>query len=187
MANPAKSEDTRMEFFRSATQYYIAGRFSAIAQLFPFCGNLLHHAVEMYLKGALSAHLTLDELRTFSHDLNEVWTKFKTVFPDPHYAQFDAAVSTLHRFERLRYPDTVLREGMQGQFALLRAHFVVHPQTNGRPMPPTYNLVLEDVDHLVKVIFDTAKVNPSSYILGNNDQAKHFLSLHNAHPLLPAA
>lgn len=186
MTTPVESERASREFFRSATHYYIAGRFSAISQFFPVCANLLHHAVEMYLKGALSAHLTLDELRTFNHHLNKVWEKFKTVFSDPHHAQFDAAVSALHQFERLRYPDTVLREGMTCQFHLFRAH-VIPPESPGSPMPPAYTLVLEDVDHLVKIIFDKANMNPGFFINGINDQAKHFLLLHNAHPLLPAA
>src|SRR2546426_8091764 len=159
MAAPANSERAKMELFRSATHYYIAGRFSVISSLFPVGANLLHHAVEMYLKGALSSHLTLGELRKLGHSLNNLWKKFKTVFPDANLTRFDDAVSALHRFERLRYPDTVLVEGMTGTFALLRAH-VVQAQTTGSPMPPAYYLVLEDVDHLVKVVFDKANVNP---------------------------
>lgn len=36
-----------------AAQYYVAGRLTARAELIPIYGNLLHHAVEMFLKAAL--------------------------------------------------------------------------------------------------------------------------------------
>ena len=49
-------------FFSSATQYYVSGRYAVFAGLTPVVGNLLHHAVEMYLKGALSKTMTLDQL-----------------------------------------------------------------------------------------------------------------------------
>ena len=42
------------EFFATAGQYYVVGRFAAFAGLIPITGNLLHHAVEMFLKGGLS-------------------------------------------------------------------------------------------------------------------------------------
>jgi hypothetical protein len=41
-------------FFKTGSQYYIAGRFAAFAWFHPVAGNLFHHAIEMYLKGALS-------------------------------------------------------------------------------------------------------------------------------------
>jgi hypothetical protein len=40
-------------FFSSAAQYYVAGRFGVFAALNPVAANLMHHAIEMYLKGAL--------------------------------------------------------------------------------------------------------------------------------------
>jgi hypothetical protein len=39
-------------FFSSASQYYVAGRFAVFVALNPVAANLMHHAVEMYLKGA---------------------------------------------------------------------------------------------------------------------------------------
>ena len=40
-------------FFDSAMQYYVAGRGAFFAKLTPVAANLLHHAVEMFLKGAI--------------------------------------------------------------------------------------------------------------------------------------
>ena len=69
-------------------------------------GNLLHHAVEMYLKGGLSKTKTLGELKKFSHNLPGAWAKFKAQFKDPALVQFDGVVTALHTFEELRYPDS---------------------------------------------------------------------------------
>jgi len=43
-------------------QYYVSGRSAVFAQSCPVCANLLHHAVEMFLKVGL-ADLGLNELR----------------------------------------------------------------------------------------------------------------------------
>jgi len=99
-------------FFSTAMHYYIAGRFAAFAAMAPVVGNLLHHAIEMYLKGGLSKTKTLDELKKFGHELPEVWNEFKAHFRDPALPQFDGVVSALHAFEELRYPDSVLAKGM---------------------------------------------------------------------------
>jgi hypothetical protein len=49
-------------FFSAGSQYYIAGRFGVFAGLNPVVGNLLHHAIEMDLKGALSKTKSISEL-----------------------------------------------------------------------------------------------------------------------------
>jgi hypothetical protein len=48
------SDKEGSEFIATGTQYYVAGRYAVIAGLMPVAGNLLHHAIEMCLKGALS-------------------------------------------------------------------------------------------------------------------------------------
>jgi hypothetical protein len=47
-------KDAWMHFFRTGMEYYIAGRAGARCQLTMITGNLLHHAIEMLLKGELS-------------------------------------------------------------------------------------------------------------------------------------
>src|SRR6202043_1798471 len=37
-------------------QYYTIGRYSVLAGVNPVAGNLLHHAIEMFLKGALAVN-----------------------------------------------------------------------------------------------------------------------------------
>ena len=58
--------DEREWFFRFGLQYLVAGRFSASSGLSPVGANLLHHALEMLLKGYLSSSMTLGELKKAS-------------------------------------------------------------------------------------------------------------------------
>jgi len=60
---PLDSERVKHEYFHLATQYYTAARYSARAALTPVCGNLFHHAVELYVKGAPSEHVSTEEMK----------------------------------------------------------------------------------------------------------------------------
>ena len=63
MSNPDADDRARVEFFRLGVHYYVAGRFAGLTGLFPMAGNLLHHAAEMFLKGALVRIVGLNKLR----------------------------------------------------------------------------------------------------------------------------
>jgi hypothetical protein len=85
-------------FFSAAAQYYVAGRFGVFAWLNPVAANLMHHAVEMYLKGALlkSKAKTLKELRDkFGHSLLKCWAAFKAQVNDPALSEFDTVISEI--------------------------------------------------------------------------------------------
>jgi len=114
------STRARVLFFSSATQYYVSGRYAVFAGLNPVVGNLLHHAVEMYLKGALSKTMTLDQLKKLSHNLPKVWECFKAQIADPGLEIFDELISSLHAFEELRYPDSILSRGMMATIGVSR-------------------------------------------------------------------
>src|SRR5437667_5337653 len=62
-----------------ATKYYVAGRLAARASLSPIHGNLLHHAVEMYLKYVLIGVVSPGQMRSreFGHNLEWLWQRFK--------------------------------------------------------------------------------------------------------------
>ena len=64
-----KRNRLRVEFGRLGAHYYIAGRFAFFSAFIPVAGNLLHHAVEMFLKGALIRTLALEKLQSIGHDL----------------------------------------------------------------------------------------------------------------------
>ncbi len=62
--------ESQLEFFFSAgTQYYVSGRFAVFAGLPTVSGNLLHRAVEMFLRGGLSTKKSLVRLKALSHNL----------------------------------------------------------------------------------------------------------------------
>src|SRR5262249_23366603 len=92
-----------------ATQYYVAGRLAARAFLSPTYGNLLHHAVAMYLKYTLSGVVSPAQMRSreFGHNLEWLWQRFKEKVADTTLDHYDETIHALHEFEELRYPDKI--------------------------------------------------------------------------------
>ena len=177
MGITSNQQAAQFEFARLAIQYYAAGRFAALSHCVPVAGNLLHHAVEMFLKGALVTRMSLPELKKINHNLKVLWNTFRQIYPDPALAALDSSISELEKFEHLRYPDAVVTEGMQTLFAIRKRDFA--PLPSGPQ--PAYHLVLEDVDIIAKAIADTSNVNFEAYAAPVTDIARQFLLLHNEH------
>lgn len=180
MAIADLNDRNRVGFFALGLDYYIAGRFATFAGLFPMAGNLLHHAMEMFLKGALVRVVGLEPLRDAGHDLDRLWGMFKTHMPCAEAASFDQPIAEMHRFEHLRYPDTAIREGMEATLAIFRSDRI---ETSGTVKMPRYSLVLEDFDALAKLMFERAGVNPQFHLQRLQLDAKDFLARHNLHQL----
>lgn len=181
METAEQNDRARVEFFRLGVHYHIVGRFAAFAGLFPMAGNLLHHAVEMFLKGALVRAVGLKGLREFGHDLKGLWEEFTTHFPSPENVSFDKSIVEMDRFERLRYPDVAIREGMEATLAFFRTDRI---ETSGPGAPPPrYSLVIEDFDRLAKHVFAMASVNPRFHLQSIRAEAMEYLSRHNHHRL----
>ena len=166
-------------FFGTGLQYYTAGRFSAFAGFIPVTGNLLHHAVEMMLKGHLSRKLTLAELKRLSHSLAGVWAMFKQDIGASDLDELNPVVEALNRFEAIRYPDRIVSEGMFGSISISGPPASMK---NTEPQP-AYPLVLEDVDRLVKIIFDKSQVNPKFFSGLIRAEGSAFLKKDNKSPL----
>jgi hypothetical protein len=173
----SQAESVRSHFGQLAVQYFVAGRAAAIHQLIPVLGNLLHHAVEMALKSALASTMSLSQLKKLGHQLPNLWTEFKATLPG-NASRFDSTVEELHRFEELRYPDSVIANGALMDLALFREH--VGKPVNPSP-GPRYVLVLEDVDELMEFIFASADINPRFFKGAMSPSAKDYLSRHNRH------
>ncbi len=146
----------------------------------PVAGNLLHHAIEMYLKGALAEKLSLQQLKTLSHDLRKIWATFKAQFPDPSLDTFDVLVDSLHAFEELRYPDSIVTRGMAVRMGVTRDPTPA-PVVLARPVP-TYELYLTEIDALVGKILQVAAVNPAFFVSGLTASARQYLKKGNAQP-----
>lgn len=173
------ADNVRLHFAQLAIQYYIAGRAAAIHQLIPILGNLLHHAVEMSLKAALVDSHSLRRLKRLGHGLPKLWGAFAAAYPAAAVPRFQAAVDALHRFEELRYPDSMLMNGAMMQLALHRAH--VSTSGSGLASVPTYLLVLEDVDELEEAIFAAMNLNPRFFTGSLSPKAKEYLLVQNLH------
>lgn len=169
-------------FFSTATQYYVAGRFAALAGLNPVVGNLLHHAIEMYLKGYLSKTKSLAHLKKkLRHNLPLIWKEFKTHINDPDFDQFDGAVSGLHSFEELRYPDSVLKKGISCMVSIKRPTCSLLSSSGTRSGPePKYDLCLEEIDELVGRMFTAASMNPKVFLGMLSKAAKQYLCEENS-------
>jgi hypothetical protein len=156
-------------FFSSASQYYVAGRFGLFAWLNPVAGNLMHHAIEMYLKGALlkAKTKTLKELKDFVHSLPESWGAFKAQVNDPGLNRFDEVVDEIHKYEELRHPDRYppVRNSM---FDVVRWT----PRAVADVEVPNYKLRLPVVDELIAAILAAASHNLPDFITA---EAKEYL------------
>jgi len=168
----------QQSFFDLGTQYYVVARFSAFAGLTPVCGNLFHHAIEMYLKGYLSSKLKMTELKDLGHRLGKIWNRFKRDISDAELNRFDQVILELDKFESIRYPERILSNGMIALISLKRQPHACGSSKSKRP-EPVYEIVVEEIDHLVEMIFQKASVNPKFFTNSLNSQAKAYLSKEN--------
>lgn len=171
----------RMHAFELGLQYYGAGRFAVASGFTPVSGNLLHHAIEMFLKGVLAPNTGVAGLRAFSHNLEELWKKFRDTFPNSSLASFDSLIHELHSFERIRYPETLIKGG--GLFAVGFPSGARHVQLSGTKVPE-YNLSVEDIDSLVSELFKVGGVNANFFRSLQQEHAEKYFSYRNKTPLL---
>jgi hypothetical protein len=150
--------------FSYGSQYYVLGRYAAFAGQAPVAGNVLHHAVEMFLKEALSQTMSLDDIRTLGHDLPSIWEAFKAQQKDDNLKGFDSVISSLDQFEDIRYPDKILEEGAVLRMDIRKQGRVDASPTSSMPLSPEYALFLKEIDELVAVIFEKASRNPKAYL-----------------------
>jgi hypothetical protein len=156
-------EDTIHEFFRYGCQYYVAGRYGVFAALIPVAANLHHHAVEMLLKGALSKSMSLTEMKDkLGHELEKSWDAFKAQAGDAKLNRFDAVIRELTKFEDIRYPDNLLKNGASMMFDITKAG-AAQSSVSG-VSEPQYKFCLEEIDELVGEIFKVASRNPEAYL-----------------------
>lgn len=142
-----------MHFLQLGVQYYVAARAAARAGLLPVCGNLFHHAIEAFLKARLSLKHSLKGLKKLGgktgHELPALWGIFKAEFPDAGLEQFDATIAEIHSFERLRYPDVILKRG--AAMVVGKFDYVI-----GQELQDRYEVDLPMIDQLIARILKSA-------------------------------
>ena len=169
--------------FRLALQYLGTGRFAVASWFTPVAGNLLHHAIEMLLKGCLVRKVGFDGLPKGrnGHDLKNLWNLLTMEFGDQRLAAHTATIDELQRFEHIRYPENLILGG--GSFSVGFDAVGKNVQLSG-PRVPEYALFVESIDELVALLFDVAQINADYYQLElEQEHASKYFKLRNKKPL----
>jgi HEPN domain-containing protein len=116
-AGPLDVQDLQHEYFRTALEYYVAARFSALSFFMPMSGVMFHQAIELYLKGLLCPLLNEKKRRKLGHNLRRAWKKYKSLSKDSSLSRFDDRVAGLDRHWGVRYPDEIVRHGVDANIA----------------------------------------------------------------------
>lgn len=150
-----------------------------ISGLAPVAGNLLHHAVEMALKGHLVNSVSNSELKEeLKHNLSKLWRTFKNIFPASDLTKYDVVISRLEQFETIRYPDHIAEHGMLVSHNVVKVPNLPKPKLPG-PVP-RYDLRLQEIDTLFDEIFNYSSVNPKFFMSGLSKVAKEYVKEENA-------
>src|SRR5262245_24162008 len=153
--------------------YYVAGRYAVFGGLNPTASNLLHHAVEMALKGALAKKgMGLKALKGLSHDLPRIWREFTAQYGIDGRT-FDGVIAELQKFETIRYPDEIVKHGASSLVG------------RGRPSPTsghhtTHVLWLTEIDELMDKVFSVGSIGREAHVNGlYMPEAKEYLIKEN--------
>jgi hypothetical protein len=149
-----------LNYFKLGTQYYVAARSATFAGCLPVAGNLFHHAVELYLKGDLCQHLARRQLKVHGHKLRRLWKSYKAMHGLIGPSAHDALIKQLDKFERIRYPDSITDRGMTAAIAVSGPDPLASIPVGGAAATPRYVIIVNDIDQLVRAVFDTTSQNP---------------------------
>lgn len=155
-----KRERAEHRFWTLGTQYYIAGRSAVSFQLVAIYGNIYHHAIEMLLKAELVRIISPDDLqKKYGHHLDKLWPVFKGQRAE--LDRFDRTIAELDHFEKIRYPDHVLKHGATIQVTPDAATQGVEEAAINKESH--YGVNKHNIDHFVLAIFRASGVNPAGY------------------------
>jgi HEPN domain-containing protein len=158
------------KLFENALQYYVAGRYCFFAQLHPTVGNQFHHAIEFALKAALTHFGGSPERH---HNIKMFWRRFKAAVKNPDLDKFNRTIAGLHKFERIRYPDSILERGMSSLIGFKREAYQV--MMRGRQVP-RYECYIDEIDEVFGTIFLATGLNPQFFTPRLNREAQVYLT-----------
>ena len=178
MTHARESLILQTEFLSMGFQYLVLGRAAAIEEFMPVAGNVLHHAVEMFLKAALADRVSVSELKSIGHKLPILWQRCQIVLEEPEATRARAAIDKLDRFEAIRYPDGYLTRGSTISIRLSNAS----APPFGANSATTYDIVLEDVDELVAIIYRELHLNKEFFTQKRSSNVLQYLNRENKYP-----
>jgi hypothetical protein len=158
--------------FRSfAAEYYAAGRSAARSGLYSVAGQILHHALEYFIKADLVATISARELATrrvdgrpVGHDLAYWWAQLRST--DGALGRFDATITALNHFELIRYPDRIVGPDATTttlQVPFRRGEGLTNPALRSQPGiegTTIYVVCIEEIDEIVITLLERDQVEP---------------------------
>jgi hypothetical protein len=134
----------------------------------------------MFLKGDLVQRKSAADLREYRHNLTRLWKAFKAKNSAMSLAAFDSVIKDIDKFERIRYPDGFSKKGMFFSVPIIRPSGPTPPNfVAGGVTPPTYSVVVGEVDALVRAIFDAGSLNPQFEFMKLSAEGREILHREN--------
>jgi hypothetical protein len=172
-----EDKDTlKVLYFETGLQYYISGRYSAIAGFIPISGNLFHHAFEMLIKGYLAQDLDQSARIRLGHDLTKLWKLYRTKIGDPALDRFDRAIASLDKFEDIRYPERVAKSGMTATIDFARPGTTPATVSSTGRRLRAYDFNVYELDELLKVVFAKSSLNLGTFTSALRRDASEYLN-----------
>ena len=162
---------------RYGIQYYVAGRFAAASGFTPVLANLLHHAVELFLKACFAYDDPVERIRQYGsgktgyrHNLPLLWVEFKKRNAAAVRPEFDRIIDALHKFEEIRYPEQLIDDGA----TIIINIFAVddQPRDGHEAEQTSYLLSLPEVDELMGLLFASTRCNRELFLAEVNDERR---------------
>ena len=148
------SYSSHFDYLPLAVQHYVGGRILALQMHMPVAGNILHHAVELFLKAQIAEYTPTKELansKKYGHHLDLLWHEYTRRVPACPEYHFET-ISELDRFEEIRYPRAE-REQLATSYALYKGSDGSRQTAEG-----AYSFTLECIDELVSFLASNPKL-----------------------------
>jgi hypothetical protein len=155
--------DWNHHYFDLGVEYYVAGRQAASLQHL-VSANLLHHALEMFLKAPFRELMTGPELRQkYGHKLISLWGDFKSLADQEDLTRFDELVADLNKWEEVRYPDFDVVAKKENAHGVTRTmeRFRSSARTSNPRDSVFYTFCLEEFDDLFVQLVRVMRINPA--------------------------
>jgi len=166
-------DPSQSSFMEAGLEYLISGRFAIANRMIAIAGNLYHHGIEYILKSYLLNTMSVADIRLLGHNLVNIWNKTKSNMPNIELNKFDSIIQRLNLFERIRYPDRIIREGAIISFSMTKtpAFKQLNPDVN----IPVYELSVEEIEELVSFLIAISRINIKFYVNQYGNEVIPFL------------